>query len=111
MAKYVQHNPKNVNNNLYHHGIILILLVKELRKHNDNWYSFLVRNGFAEAGIKLVDLPYEVTHILERNEININESEYLNSHGAERFTIGTRDKKRKPFPRKDNSPFNIVVPP
>ena len=48
MASNVQKRVQFLETNLYHHGLVKILIEHHLRKMGDNWEEFLVRNHFEE---------------------------------------------------------------
>jgi len=48
MAVTVQKHLGDVEPHLYHHGLIKILIEKELKEREDTWEQFLVRNFFEE---------------------------------------------------------------
>ena len=48
MAVTVQKHLGDVEPHLYHHGLIKILIEKELKERKDTWEQFLVRNFFEE---------------------------------------------------------------
>jgi hypothetical protein len=43
------------DSSLFHHGLIKILLVHQLELQNDNWDSFLIRNGFSNPNVEEID--------------------------------------------------------
>jgi hypothetical protein len=62
MAKFYQRQNLNAQSNLFHHGLIRILVILHLSKDGDSWHDFVYRNGF--------DLPENVTDL----PMHINES-------------------------------------
>jgi len=42
---------------MFHHGLIKILLVHQLKLQNDDWNAFLTRNGFVTSNTVEVDKP------------------------------------------------------
>jgi hypothetical protein len=46
-----------LNSSLFHHGLIKMLLVHQLKLQNDNWDAFLIRNGFVTPSPVEVDKP------------------------------------------------------
>jgi hypothetical protein len=65
MAK--RYKRQHLNSSLFHHGLIKILLVHQLNLQNDDWNSFLTRNGFANSNTVEVDKPMiEETIVLAR---------------------------------------------
>jgi hypothetical protein len=42
---------------LFHHGLIKILLIHQLKLQNDDWNAFLTRNGFVNSNAIAVDKP------------------------------------------------------
>jgi hypothetical protein len=42
---------------LFHHGLIKIIMVHQLQLNNDNWDSFVLRNGFGNSELGQVDKP------------------------------------------------------
>jgi hypothetical protein len=55
MAK--RYKRQHLNSSLFHHGLIKILLVHQLKLQNDNWDAFLIRNGFVTPSTVEVDKP------------------------------------------------------
>jgi hypothetical protein len=55
MAK--RYKRQRLNSSPFHHGMIKILLVHQLNLQNDDWNSFLTRNGFANYNTVEVDKP------------------------------------------------------
>jgi SOS response regulatory protein OraA/RecX len=49
MVASIQHSPRNIDNRLYHHGIIKMLIESKLQKQKDNWEAFLIRNHFKDT--------------------------------------------------------------
>jgi len=51
---------QSVNSNLFHHGLVRLLLVYHLKLQGDNWDTFLTRNVFAIVNpveIPMIDKP------------------------------------------------------
>jgi hypothetical protein len=46
---------KKVDNSLFHHGLIRLIIVHHLSLHGDNWQAFLFRNGFANPESNQID--------------------------------------------------------
>jgi hypothetical protein len=84
MSKHIQGNPKNVIHSLYHHGLVKLLIMEELRKRNDTWDAFLERNGFHSIVVPNIEVHQE------DNVVTINDDrdqcEDLNSPRVEGFT-------------------------
>jgi hypothetical protein len=55
MAK--RYKKKRLDSSLFHHGLIKIMLAHQLKLQNDDWDSFLTRNGFANPNAAEVDKP------------------------------------------------------
>ena len=58
MAK--RYKRQSLNSNLFHHGLIRLLLVHHLKLQGDEWDTFLTRNGFITlkpVEILVVDKP------------------------------------------------------
>jgi hypothetical protein len=55
MAK--RYKKKRLDSSLFHHGLIRIMLVHQLKLQNDDWDSFLTRNGFINPNVEEVDKP------------------------------------------------------
>jgi hypothetical protein len=49
MDKRIQENPKNIHCSLYHHGLVKIIIMEELKQRSDDWDMFLSRNGFVNG--------------------------------------------------------------
>jgi len=47
MARFHQRQNLNTQSNLFHHGLIQILVISQLSKVGDNWQDFMDRNGFS----------------------------------------------------------------
>jgi len=48
MSITLQKNLDEVEPHLYHHGLVKILIEKQLKERNDTWEQFLIRNFFQE---------------------------------------------------------------
>ena len=48
---------QQLDSSLFHHGLIKILLVHQLKLQNDDWNAFLTRNGFVNSDAAEVDKP------------------------------------------------------
>lgn len=48
MSVTIQNHPGDVEPHLYHHGLVKILIEKQLKKKKDTWEQFLIRNFFEE---------------------------------------------------------------
>jgi hypothetical protein len=48
---------KKSDSNLFHHGLIKIIIVHQLRLNNDCWDAFVLRNGFGNSELGEVDKP------------------------------------------------------
>ena len=46
-----------LNSSPFHHGLIKMLLVHQLKLQNDNWDAFLIQNGFVTPNPIEVDKP------------------------------------------------------
>jgi hypothetical protein len=46
-----------LNSSMFHHGLIKILLVHQFKLQNDDWNTFLTRNGFINSNTVEVDKP------------------------------------------------------
>jgi hypothetical protein len=46
-----------LGSSLFHHGLIKIMLVHQLKSQNNDWDSFLTRIGFANPNILEIDKP------------------------------------------------------
>jgi hypothetical protein len=46
MSSQVKKNEKNPSKSLYHHGLVIILIIEELSKRNEMWESFIGQNKF-----------------------------------------------------------------
>jgi hypothetical protein len=53
MAK--RYKKQRLDSSLFHHGLIKMMLVHQLKLQNDNWDSFLIRNDFANPDMEEVD--------------------------------------------------------
>ena len=53
-----------LGSSLFHHALIKIMLVHQLKSHNDDWDSFFTRIGFANPNILEIDKP-----VIEENII------------------------------------------
>ena len=52
--KYKRHK---ADNNLFHHGLIKLIIVYHLNFHGDSWKAFIARNGFEDTDLVQVDKP------------------------------------------------------
>lgn len=48
MCTTVQKNLNDVESHLYHHGLVKILIEKQLKERKDTWEQFLIRNFFQD---------------------------------------------------------------
>jgi hypothetical protein len=55
MAK--RYKRQQLDSSLFHHGLIKILLVHQLKLQHDDWNAFLARNGFVDSNAVEVDKP------------------------------------------------------
>ena len=55
MAK--RYKKYHLDSSLFHHGLIKMMLVHQLKLQNDNWDSFSTRNDFANPNVEEVDKP------------------------------------------------------
>jgi hypothetical protein len=55
MAK--RYKRQQLDSSLFHHGLIKILLVHQLKLQNDEWNTFLTRNGFVNSNIVEIEKP------------------------------------------------------
>jgi hypothetical protein len=55
MAK--RYKRQQLDSSLFHHGLIKILLVHQLKLQHDDWNAFLARNGFIDSNPVEVDKP------------------------------------------------------
>jgi len=55
MAK--RYKKKHLDSSLFHHSLIKIMLAHQLKLQNDDWDSFLTRNGFANSYAVEVNKP------------------------------------------------------
>ena len=46
MSSAIKRGPKNIGHSLFHHGLVRILVERELSKKNRSWDEFLESNGF-----------------------------------------------------------------
>jgi hypothetical protein len=53
MAK--RYKKQHLDSSLFHHGLIKMMLVHQLKLQNDNWDSFLIRNDFSNPNMGEVD--------------------------------------------------------
>ena len=47
MSAAIKRGPKNVSHSLFHHGLVRMLIDKELQKSNRSWDEFVESNGFS----------------------------------------------------------------
>jgi len=48
MSVTIQNNLGDIEPHLYHHGLVKILIEKQLKEKNDTWEQFLIRNFFQD---------------------------------------------------------------
>jgi hypothetical protein len=48
---------QKADNNLFHHGLIKLIVVYHLSFHGDSWRAFIARNGFEDTDPVQVDKP------------------------------------------------------
>ena len=46
MSSAIKKGPKNIGRSLFHHGLVRMLVERELSKRNQSWDYFLEHNGF-----------------------------------------------------------------
>ena len=46
MSSAIKKGPKNISHSLFHHGLVRMLIERELSKQNRSWDEFLESNGF-----------------------------------------------------------------
>ena len=52
MDNYTKKRTRNVEHNLYHHGLVKLLIMEEIEKKQSNWGHFLVRSRFLDDGVE-----------------------------------------------------------
>jgi hypothetical protein len=87
MSMSIQNQTRNEEKNLYHYGLIKMLIVHQLQEHGITWEQFLLINRFIEEkGIDIRHDEIEVYEIptLEAKSISVSGKEIIEA------TIGTR---------------------
>ena len=51
MSASIKKGPKNVSHSLFHHGLVRMLIDKEMSKSNWSWDEFIESNGFSPFSI------------------------------------------------------------
>ena len=46
MSSAIKKGPKNISHSFFHHGLVRMLIERELSKQNRSWDEFLESNGF-----------------------------------------------------------------
>ena len=46
MSAAIKKGPKNIGRSIFHHGLVRMLVERELSKRNQTWDHFLKQNGF-----------------------------------------------------------------
>ena len=59
MSAAIKKGPKNVSHSLFHHGLVHMLIDKELSKSNRSWEEFVESNGFSSFCHCQFDNPKE----------------------------------------------------
>ena len=59
MSNAIKRGPKNVSHSLFHHGLVRILIDRELSKSNRSWDEFVEANGFSLFYHCMFDNPDE----------------------------------------------------
>ena len=78
MADKVQARPQNNDTDVFHHGLIKLLVLEELGKINKDWSSFLFLNGYEVDVVTPKKNPKaNDTHSIQ-NEQPVNEIEVEN---------------------------------
>jgi hypothetical protein len=72
MAK--RYKRQQLDSSLFHHGLIKILLVHQLKLQNDDWNTFLARNGFVNSDALEVEKP-----VIEETVVPSSTHAYLTS--------------------------------
>ena len=59
MSSAIKKGSKNISHNLFHHGLVRMLIERELSKHNRSWDEFIESNGFLAFCHCQFDCPEE----------------------------------------------------
>jgi transcriptional regulator with AAA-type ATPase domain len=102
METCIHRNPMNLERSMYNHALIKLIVIEELRKQNETWGVFLVKNGFQETHITK---NHEVKEPVTRNheyEEPIAEN-HQDSHKDENSHIDEGSQRGKVFQQNEGS--------
>lgn len=85
MSTTVQKNLEDIEPHLYHHGLVKILVEKQLKEKKDTWEQFLVRNFFQDppetpesnsirksrkrkTGVRIQDTPTDIAKEINKED-------------------------------------------
>ena len=71
MSSGIKKGPKNISHSLFHHGLVRILIEKELSKHNRSWDEFIESNGFLAFCHCQFDCPEECVRHQEPSRVSV----------------------------------------
>jgi len=87
MARFYQSQNLHAQSNLFHHGLIWILVIFQLSKVGDNWHNFMGRNGFSPLTLETIidsplrfdepTIPCQLTHSLWDLHVELQEDHVL----------------------------------
>ena len=81
MASQVRKNLENLTHSLYHHGLIKILILAELKKKDQEWEQFIyeLSNSHLKSSLGN-DLGEPLIPALVEKESSVNVSKHQTSH-------------------------------
>ena len=101
MSVTVQKHLGDVEPHLYHHGLVKILIEKELKEKKDTWEQFLIRNFFEEPQ----EIPEGITSRRSRIKRTNDETQITPTTAIERTSREERLSKRKKKETKGKKPI------
>ena len=74
MSNAIKKGPKHVSHSLFHHGLVRMLIDKELSKSNRSWEDFVESNGFSSFCHCMFDNPEECNKHKELSSVSVSPS-------------------------------------
>ena len=101
MSSAIKRGPKNIGHSLFHHGLVRILVERELSKKNRSWDEFLESNGFLAFCHCQFDCPEEC---VRNQEPCRAPAPYVNE------PVSNHDGRVSPIIRNDSVPAPACSP-
>ena len=91
MSSAIKKGPKNIIRGLFHHGLVRILVERELSKQNRSWDDFLEQNGFLALYHCQFDCPKECARHQEPCQVSASPVRKPMSNPVVCVSPGVRD--------------------